>query len=180
MESGRLRVNVAQRLVLTHRFDPRPSAWTPSGERCRRPHERRPRRRQFCHVLRYKPSRANGSFVTYYVTKAAGGASPGGCERRHVPSGSGGLERTRSTESFLRSGADPGRPHHTSAPSSQRYNTGCRVCQSWAASYAWAIASRSASRNGWPMTCRPIGRPPFVNPHGTEIPGSPARLRLIV
>ena len=33
-----------------------------------------------------------------------------------------------------------------------------------------------ASSNGRPTSWRPIGRPAFVNPHGTEIAGWPVRL----
>src|SRR5690606_34113928 len=52
-----------------------------------------------------------------------------------------------------------------------------QVC---AASYALATASSSASLKGWPINCRPIGRPPAVKPHGTLMPGRPARFTPMV
>ena len=54
------------------------------------------------------------------------------------------------------------------------------VCQSVRASYIRAIRRSLASLKAGPMICRPIGRPASSKPHGTLIPGMPARLTAIV
>src|SRR5262249_12865368 len=45
--------------------------------------------------------------------------------------------------------------------------------QGWAASNAAAARSTAASPRLLPTICRPTGSPPFVNPHGIEMAGSP-------
>ncbi len=57
---------------------------------------------------------------------------------------------------------------------------GRRKCQSVARSCSRAARSNFASSNGAASSCRPIGSPPFANPHGTLTPGMPARLALMV
>ena len=37
------------------------------------------------------------------------------------------------------------------------------------------MSSNNCSLRSAPMNCKPIGNPPVVKPHGTEIAGSPAR-----
>ena len=46
---------------------------------------------------------------------------------------------------------------------------------SWLCSYVYAARIKVASSSGFPMICNPIGMRLLLNPHGTEIPGSPAR-----
>ena len=57
---------------------------------------------------------------------------------------------------------------------------GFLLCHSVACSYVYAMRISVASSNGFPISCIPIGNPEFVNPHGTEIPGRPARFTGIV
>ena len=54
------------------------------------------------------------------------------------------------------------------------------VCQSVAASYILAMRNIFSSSNGGDSSCSPIGRPPFVKPHGMLSPAMPARLHEIV
>src|SRR5215470_6796507 len=50
---------------------------------------------------------------------------------------------------------------------------GRRAYQSVACSYAWASRKTAASPPKGPLTCRPIGSPDPVNPHGIEMVGQP-------
>lgn len=54
--------------------------------------------------------------------------------------------------------------------------SGTRPASGLSRSHAAPIASTSASRNGLPMTCNPIGSPAAEKPHGTDSAGSPVRL----
>ena len=49
-----------------------------------------------------------------------------------------------------------------------------------ARSIAPAAVNSVSSRNGFERSCAPIGSPSAEKPHGTEIPGMPARLHGIV
>lgn len=61
----------------------------------------------------------------------------------------------------------------------ERY-AGRRVCHSVARSSMLAARKSLSSSNGPASNCRPIGRPLELNPHGSDSPGMPARLALIV
>src|SRR2546425_8734685 len=58
-------------------------------------------------------------------------------------------------------------------------NGGRRRCHSVPCSYANEARRTVASSNGLPINCRPMGNP-LENPHGTEMPGRPARFTGIV
>jgi AcrR family transcriptional regulator len=57
---------------------------------------------------------------------------------------------------------------------------GRRVCQSVARSNRRAARSSLSSSKGAASSCRPMGRPSLLKPHGRLMPGRPARLQLIV
>src|SRR3990172_1567380 len=57
---------------------------------------------------------------------------------------------------------------------------GLFLCHSVACSKEYAIFSTVSSSIGLPRICNPMGRFSFVNPHGRERPGIPARLHEMV
>ena len=54
------------------------------------------------------------------------------------------------------------------------------LCQSVSRSNILAVRSSRSSSNGGASNCSPIGKRPWLKPAGIEMPGSPARLALIV
>ena len=112
---------------------------------------------------------------------------PGGAMTTSLPSSSSyltspdGRVRGRTTRSAAvrrrwPTGGPSGIGFATAVLMAQFYTFGRRVCQSVADSYMRPMRSSFSSSNGGPRSCRPIGRPAFVKPHGMLRPGMPARL----